>query len=45
MRGGDRPVGPAVPGVVRVRFGRGKVGTMDTELFEEFFRALAMNAA
>ena len=24
-------------------FGRGKVGTMDTELFEEFFRALAMN--
>ena len=27
-----------------VRFGRGKVGEMDTELFEEFFRAFAMNA-
>jgi len=26
-----------------VRFGPGKVGTMDTELFEEFFRAFAMN--
>ena len=25
-------------------FGRDKIGTMDTELFEEFFRALAMNA-
>ena len=27
-----------------VRFDRDKVGTMDTELFEEFFRALATNA-
>ncbi len=27
-----------------VRFERDKVGEMDTELFEEFFRALAMNA-
>ena len=27
-----------------VRFGRDKVGAMDTELFEEFFRAFAMNA-
>lgn len=27
-----------------VGFARDKVGTMDTELFEEFFRALAMNA-
>ncbi|WP_376097836.1 imidazoleglycerol-phosphate dehydratase HisB [Roseomonas sp. CCTCC AB2023176] len=27
-----------------VTFGRDKVGEMDTELFEEFFRALAMNA-
>lgn len=27
-----------------VPFARDKVGTMDTELFEEFFRALAMNA-
>ncbi len=26
-----------------VEFGPGKIGTMDTELFEEFFRALAMN--
>ncbi len=26
-----------------VAFGRDKVGEMDTELFEEFFRALAMN--
>ena len=26
-----------------VRFGRDKVGEMDTELFEEFFRAFAMN--
>ena len=26
-----------------VRFGPGKVGLMDTELFEEFFRAFAMN--
>ena len=26
-----------------VRFGRDKVGQMDTELFEEFFRAFAMN--
>ncbi len=26
-----------------VQFGPGKIGTMDTELFEEFFRALAMN--
>ena len=26
------------------RFARDKVGEMDTELFEEFFRALAMNA-
>ena len=28
-----------------VNFTRDKVGEMDTELFEEFFRALAMNAA
>lgn len=28
-----------------VPFGRPKVGTFDTELFEEFFRALAINAA
>jgi len=27
-----------------VAFERDKIGTMDTELFEEFFRALAMNA-
>jgi imidazoleglycerol-phosphate dehydratase len=27
-----------------VTFARDKVGEMDTELFEEFFRALAMNA-
>ncbi len=27
-----------------VAFGPGKIGSMDTELFEEFFRALAMNA-
>lgn len=27
-----------------VAFGRDKIGEMDTELFEEFFRALAMNA-
>ena len=27
-----------------VAFTPGKIGTMDTELFEEFFRALAMNA-
>jgi len=27
-----------------VSFGRDKIGEMDTELFEEFFRALAMNA-
>ena len=27
-----------------VTFGPNKIGTMDTELFEEFFRALAMNA-
>ena len=27
-----------------VAFAPGKIGTMDTELFEEFFRALAMNA-
>ena len=27
-----------------VRFRRDKIGEMDTELFEEFFRALAMNA-
>jgi imidazoleglycerol-phosphate dehydratase len=27
-----------------VEFGRDTIGTMDTELFEEFFRALAMNA-
>ena len=27
-----------------VQFGPGKIGTMDTELFEEFFRAFAMNA-
>ena len=26
------------------QFGRDTIGTMDTELFEEFFRALAMNA-
>ena len=26
-----------------VAFGRDKIGAMDTELFEEFFRALAMN--
>jgi imidazoleglycerol-phosphate dehydratase len=28
-----------------VAFGRPKIGDMDTELFEEFFRALATNAA
>ncbi|MCQ8242431.1 imidazoleglycerol-phosphate dehydratase HisB [Rhizosaccharibacter radicis] len=28
----------------RVTFPRSKIGEMDTELFEEFFRALAMNA-
>ena len=28
-----------------VTFARDKVGEMDTELFEEFFRALAFNAA
>ena len=28
----------------RAEFARDKVGEMDTELFEEFFRALAMNA-
>jgi imidazoleglycerol-phosphate dehydratase len=28
-----------------VAFGRPKLGTFDTELFEEFFRALAINAA
>ena len=28
-----------------VRFERDKIGTFDTELFEEFFRALAVNAA
>ena len=29
----------------QVEFGRDKIGEMDTELFEEFFRALAGNAA
>lgn len=31
--------------VWQVPFAHSKVGAMDTELFEEFFRALAMNAA
>ena len=30
--------------VWQVAFGRDKIGEMDTELFEEFFRAFAMNA-
>ena len=30
--------------VWNVHFGRPKIGEMDTELFEEFFRALAFNA-
>ena len=37
-------VRPAVPGVGRGRSTRDKVGDLDTELFEEFFRAFTMNA-
>ena len=41
--GGGRHLRPALPRLV-VPFARDKIGEMDTELFEEFFRAFAFNA-